>query len=82
MDSRGECPLGSVHPYLKQFRRIFDTHDVETNCAKMTTIIGGLRVWKVSAHRSRDVAQLGSALRSGRRSRRFKSCHPDPASQR
>ena len=25
----------------------------------------------------RDVAQLGSALRSGRRGRRFKSCHPD-----
>ena len=27
--------------------------------------------------RCRDVAQFGSALRSGRRSRRFKSCHPD-----
>jgi hypothetical protein len=26
---------------------------------------------------SRGVAQLGSALRSGRRGRRFKSCHPD-----
>ena len=25
----------------------------------------------------RDVAQPGSALRSGRRGRRFKSCHPD-----
>ena len=25
----------------------------------------------------RDVAQLGSALRSGRRGRRFESCHPD-----
>ena len=25
------------------------------------------------------MAQLGSALRSGRRGRRFKSCHPDPA---
>ena len=25
----------------------------------------------------RGVAQLGSALRSGRRGRRFKSCHPD-----
>ncbi len=25
----------------------------------------------------RDVAQSGSALRSGRRGRRFKSCHPD-----
>ena len=25
----------------------------------------------------RDVAQFGSALRSGRRGRRFKSCHPD-----
>lgn len=25
----------------------------------------------------RDVAQLGSALRSGRRGRRFKSCHPE-----
>ena len=29
----------------------------------------------VSSHR--DVAQLGRALRSGRRGRRFKSCHPD-----
>ena len=28
-------------------------------------------------HQSRDVAQLGSALRSGRRGRRFKSFHPD-----
>ena len=27
--------------------------------------------------RPRGVAQLGSALRSGRRGRRFKSCHPD-----
>ena len=26
---------------------------------------------------SRDVAQLGRALRSGRRGRRFESCHPD-----
>ena len=26
---------------------------------------------------TRGVAQLGSALRSGRRGRRFKSCHPD-----
>ena len=25
----------------------------------------------------RDVAQFGRALRSGRRGRRFKSCHPD-----
>lgn len=25
----------------------------------------------------RDMAQLGSALRSGRRGRRFKSCYPD-----
>ena len=25
----------------------------------------------------RDVAQFGSALRSGRRGRRFKSCHPE-----
>jgi hypothetical protein len=25
----------------------------------------------------RDVAQPGSALRSGRRGRRFESCHPD-----
>ena len=25
----------------------------------------------------RDVAQLGSALRLGRRGRRFESCHPD-----
>ena len=30
-----------------------------------------------SAKKYRDVAQLGSALRSGRRGRRFKSCHPD-----
>ena len=28
----------------------------------------------------RDVAQLGSARRSGRRGRRFKSCHPDQIS--
>ena len=25
----------------------------------------------------RDVAQLGSVLRSGRRGRKFESCHPD-----
>lgn len=31
----------------------------------------------MSNYQKRDVAQLGSALRSGRRSRRFKSCHPD-----
>ena len=30
-----------------------------------------------SAAQPRGVAQLGSALRSGRRGRRFKSCHPD-----
>ena len=27
----------------------------------------------------RDVAQPGSALRSGRRGRKFESCHPDSA---
>ena len=27
--------------------------------------------------RKRDVAQPGSALRSGRRGRKFESCHPD-----
>jgi hypothetical protein len=32
---------------------------------------------KVAFAADRDVAQLGSALRSGRRGRRFKSCHPD-----
>jgi hypothetical protein len=30
----------------------------------------------------RDVAQPGSALRSGRRGRRFESCHPDPQEAR
>ena len=30
----------------------------------------------------RDVAQLGRALRSGRRGRRFKSCHPDHSKTR
>ena len=29
----------------------------------------------------RDVAQFGRALRSGRRGRRFKSCHPDQKSK-
>ena len=29
----------------------------------------------------RDVAQFGRALRSGRRGRRFKSCHPDQKRQ-
>ncbi len=29
----------------------------------------------------RDVAQSGSALRSGRRGRKFESCHPDFFSQ-
>ena len=28
-------------------------------------------------NRVRDVAQPGSALRSGRRGRKFESCHPD-----
>jgi hypothetical protein len=31
----------------------------------------------IAAGCCRDVAQLGRALRSGRRGRRFKSCHPD-----
>ena len=31
---------------------------------------------------TRGVAQLGSALRSGRRGRRFKSCHPDDVMSR
>ena len=30
----------------------------------------------------RSVAQLGRALRSGRRGRRFESCHSDPRKQR
>ncbi len=36
-------------------------------------------VWYYSTRYSqqRDVAQLGRALRSGRRGRRFESCHPD-----
>src|SRR5690606_26211525 len=32
---------------------------------------------RAARHEPRGVAQLGSALRSGRRGRRFKSCHPD-----
>lgn len=37
---------------------------------------GGIIIYVV--YRSyRDVAQFGRALRSGRRGRRFKSCHPD-----
>ena len=32
---------------------------------------------KVKNMLNRDVAQLGSALRLGRRGRRFESCHPD-----
>ena len=36
--------------------------------------LGGFRLWRRAY---RGVAQLGSALRSGRRGRRFKSCHPD-----
>jgi len=31
----------------------------------------------VSQDKKRGVAQPGRALRSGRRGRRFKSCHPD-----
>ena len=45
-------------------------------------------MWKKTAHvikkivslhheKGRDVAQPGSALRSGRRGRKFESCHPD-----
>ncbi len=37
---------------------------------------------KVAFAADRDVAQLGSALRSGRRGRRFKSCHPDQKAKR
>ena len=32
-----------------------------------------IRIYRVQ----RDVAQFGRALRSGRKGRRFKSCHPD-----
>ena len=34
-------------------------------------------IWPLDSRRLRDVAQLGSAPRSGRGGRRFKSCHPD-----
>lgn len=37
----------------------------------------GIIAFAVRKGTLRDVAQLGRALRSGRRSRRFKSCHPD-----
>lgn len=39
--------------------------------------------WKqrVNLHPLRDVAQPGSARRSGRRGRRFESCHPDLTGQ-
>lgn len=37
----------------------------------------GLRAAALSPGFLRGVAQFGRALRSGRRSRRFKSCHPD-----
>ena len=41
---------------------------------------GGIIIYIV--YRSyRDVAQFGRALRSGRRGRRFKSCHPDQKRQ-
>ena len=32
--------------------------------------------------KGRDVAQPGSALRSGRRGRKFESCHPDQQKNR
>jgi hypothetical protein len=38
---------------------------------------GRLSMIGLEEYRNRDVAQPGSALRSGRRSRRFESCHPD-----
>ena len=34
-------------------------------------------IFAVRKNRVRDVAQPGSALRSGRRGRKFESCHPD-----
>ena len=34
-------------------------------------------MFSVRKRTSRDIAQFGSALRSGRRGRRFKSCEPD-----
>ena len=41
---------------------------------------GGIIIYVV--YRSyRDVAQFGRALRSGRRGRRFQSCHPDQKRQ-
>ena len=43
--------------------------------AERSEVERGLRPARLP--RPRGVAQLGSALRSGRRGRRFKSCHPD-----
>ena len=42
-----------------------------------TQPVGFLQGGHLLKSRYRDVAQLGSALRSGRRGRRFESCHPD-----
>ena len=38
-------------------------------------------IFAVRKNRVRDVAQPGSALRSGRRGRKFESCHPDKKNQ-
>lgn len=44
---------------------------------KTLDFIGFICYYNTRGLENRDVAQFGRALRSGRRGRRFKSCHPD-----
>ncbi len=49
----------------------------ENNCLHVMATVDEVSQVQYNCICPRDVAQLGRALRSGRRGRRFESCHPD-----
>ena len=48
-----------------------------SKCGSLKRLVGSNPTSSANTTEFRDVAQFGRALRSGRRGRRFKSCHPD-----
>ena len=72
----GRCRRRSVGRHRRR-RPVLEQAGTEQPASRRGPDGPGHLSHRLDSSRPRGVAQLGSALRSGRRGRRFKSCHPD-----
>jgi len=74
--SRVRCSVELVGPTLRPLARR-GIRLGRPGVARLSSVFAASVPSRAGQGQPRGVAQLGSALRSGRRGRRFKSCHPD-----